>query len=73
MHFSNPSASHAAFTFITLNNLTGIHGIIHIHTPGARHGANDETSLLGEYSVYSVKIQKCRKDDTTVLYDQTIS
>ena len=26
--------------------------------------------MLGEYSVYSVKIQKFRKDDTTVLYDQ---
>lgn len=29
--------------------------------------------MLGEYSVYSVKIQKFRKDDTTVLYDQRIS
>lgn len=34
---------------------------------------NKETSLISEYFVYSVKIQKCRKDDTTVLYDQTIS
>lgn len=40
---------------------------------GAGCSAMSETLVLGEYSVYSVKIQKCRKDDTTVLYDQTIS
>lgn len=29
--------------------------------------------MIGEYLVYSVKIQSCRKDDTTVFYDQTTS
>jgi len=58
-------------TFITLNNLW-VHAIIDIHS-WCKVPSSNETLLLGEYSVYSVKIQKCRKDDTTVLYDHTIS